>query len=141
LIPSIFVDTSYWVALFNLRDTARTEAATLAIDFDDYVWVTTDAVLFETLNWFSKADTALRVFVSESIEAIIANERIEIVTSGRNWLIATTEFYGKRKDKQWSGVDCFSMLVMESKNIQDVLTTDKHFRQAGFNVLMLEHSS
>jgi uncharacterized protein len=141
LIPSIFVDTSYWVALFNLRDTARTEAAALAIDFDDYVWVTTDAVLFETLNWFSKADTALRVFVSESIEAIIANERIEIVTSGRNWLIATTEFYGKRKDKQWSGVDCFSMLVMESKNIQDVLTTDKHFRQAGFNVLMLEHSS
>ncbi len=135
------MDTSYWVALFNLRDTARAEAEALATDFDDYVWVTTDAVLFETLNWFSKADTALRVFVSESIEAIIANERIEIITSGRNWLIATTEFYRKRKDKKWSGVDCFSMLVMESKNITDVLTTDKHFRQAGFNVLMLENSS
>ncbi len=136
MIPTVFVDTSYWVALFNLRDKARVEAQTLAIEYDNYVWVTTDAVLFETLNWFSKADAALRVFVAESIEAIIANERIEIVTSGRNWLIAATEFYRKRKDKQWSGVDCFSMLVMESKGIKEILTTDKHFQQAGFNVLM-----
>ncbi len=128
------------MALFNLRDKARAEAQNLATQYDDFVWVTTDAVLFETLNWFSKADVALRVFVSESIEAIIANERIEIVTSGRNWLIATTEFYGKREDKQWSGVDCYSMLVMESKDINDILTTDKHFRQAGFNVLMVDTS-
>ena len=138
MIPTVFVDTSYWVALFNLCDNARLEAQNLAIEYNDFVWITTDAVLFETLNWFSKADAALRVFVSESIEAIIANERIEIVTSGRNWLIATTEFYGKRKDKQWSGVDCFSMLVMESKGIKDILTTDKHFQQAGFKVLMLK---
>lgn len=136
MIPTIFVDTSYWVALFNLRDKARIEAQALAIEYDNYVWVTTDAVLFETLNWFSKADSALRVFVAESIEAIISNERIEIVTSGRNWLIAATEFYRKRKDKQWSGVDCFSMLVMESKGIKDILTTDKHFQQAGSNVLI-----
>ncbi len=136
MIPTIFVDTSYWVALFNLRDKARIEAQALAIEYDNYVWVTTDAVLFETLNWFSKADSALRVFDAESIEAIISNERIEIVTSGRNWLIAATEFYRKRKDKQWSGVDCFSMLVMESKGIKDILTTDKHFQQAGSNVLI-----
>ncbi len=140
MIPTVFIDTSFWVALFNLRDQERTRALTLAVKFENYAWVTTDAILFETLNWFSKSDSALRVFVAESIETLIINERIEIITSGKNWLIAVTEFYRKRKDKAWSGVDCFSMLVMESKGIKDVLTTDHHFRQAGFNVLMLEES-
>jgi uncharacterized protein len=138
LIPTVFVDTAFWVALFNLRDQNRSMALSLAVEYQNHVWVTTDAVLFETLNWFSKSDLALKVFVAESIEEMIVNERFDIVSSGRNWLIASTEFYKKRKDKHWSGVDCFSMLVMESKGIRDVLTTDHHFKQAGFNALMLE---
>ena len=83
MIPTVFIDTSFWVALFNLRDQERTRALTLAVKFENYAWVTTDAILFETLNWFSKSDSALRVFVAESIETLIVNERIEIITSGK----------------------------------------------------------
>ncbi len=79
-----------------------------------------------------------KVYVAEFLEGVFLHPHVDVVTGGRNWLIASTEFYRKRKDKAWSGVDCFSMLVMESKGIRDVLTTDHHFRQAGFNALMLE---
>jgi uncharacterized protein len=95
-------------------------------------------VFWETLNHYTKFPASQRVFVAEQIESFLRETNIEVVTSGKNWLIATTEFYRKRKDKQWSGMDCFSILVMETKGITDVLTTDKHFQQAGFNVLMVE---
>jgi predicted nucleic-acid-binding protein len=109
----VFVDTAFWVSLLN-------------------------AVFWETLNCYTKFPSSQRGFVAEQIELFLRETNIEVVTGGKNWLIATTEFYRKRKDKQWSGVDCFSMLVMESKGIIDVLTTDNHFKQAGFNALMVE---
>lgn len=39
------------------------------------------------------------------------------------------------KDKSYSFTDCLSFLVMERLGIQQVLTFDKHFIQAGFKVL------
>jgi uncharacterized protein len=134
----VFVDTAFWVSLLNQRDSLHSLTRELSVRYGNHLWVTTDAVFWETLNHYTKFPASQRVFVAEQIESFLRETNIEIVTSGKNWLIATTEFYRKRKDKQWSGVDCFSMLVMESKGITDVLTTDKHFQQAGFNILMVE---
>lgn len=120
------------------QDLGHELAQRLAKEFKRDGWVTTDAVLWETLNFFSRFSPAIRVSVAETLESLYTEPNIDIVTSGKNWLIAATEFYRKRPDKNWSGVDCFSMLVMESKGIKDVLTTDHHFKQAGFNALMLE---
>jgi predicted nucleic acid-binding protein len=44
--------------------------------------------------------------------------------------------YVNRPDKQWSLTDCISFVVMEREGIADALTGDKHFEQAGFNVLL-----
>ena len=41
-----------------------------------------------------------------------------------------------RPDKAWSLVDCCSFIVMQDRGISDALTTDHHFTQAGFNVLL-----
>jgi uncharacterized protein len=41
-----------------------------------------------------------------------------------------------RIDKQWSLVDCSSFVVMQEHQVTDVLTTDHHFQQAGFQVLL-----
>lgn len=134
----VFIDAAFWVSFINPQDQKYDLAQRLAKENEQAGWVTTDAVLWETLNFYSRFSPAIRVSVAETLESLYTEPNIDIVTSGKNWLIASTEFYRKRKDKAWSGVDCFSMLVMESKGIQDVLTTDHHFRQAGFNVLMLE---
>lgn len=134
----MFVDTAFWVSFINPEDRNYEFTQHLAKKYELAGWVTTDAVLWETLSFYSRFSPAIRVSVAETLEALYSESHIAIVTGGKNWLIAATEFYRKRPDKHWSGVDCFSMLVMESKAIQDVLTTDHHFKQAGFNALMLE---
>lgn len=37
-----------------------------------------------------------------------------------------------REDKGWSLTDCTSFVVMEERHINEALTTDRHFEQAGF---------
>jgi hypothetical protein len=44
--------------------------------------------------------------------------------------------FARRPDKQWSLVDCISFEIMRQRRITDALTTDHHFKQAGFNVLL-----
>jgi predicted nucleic acid-binding protein len=44
--------------------------------------------------------------------------------------------YRSRLDKEWGLTDCISFIVMEQRGITKALTTDLHFQQAGFAVLM-----
>lgn len=41
-------------------------------------------------------------------------------------------------DKEWGMTDCISFVVMQDMGIIDALTTDDHFRQAGFRALLIE---
>ncbi|HXH70688.1 MAG TPA: hypothetical protein VNI60_10205 [Pyrinomonadaceae bacterium] len=44
--------------------------------------------------------------------------------------------YQKRLDKGYSLTDCISMNICRERGIADVLTTDNHFIQEGFRVLL-----
>lgn len=46
--------------------------------------------------------------------------------------------YEDRPDKGWGLTDCISFVVMEEQGLRAAMTTDDHFRQAGFQVLMHE---
>jgi uncharacterized protein len=41
-----------------------------------------------------------------------------------------------RPDKEWSLVDCASFVVMRHIGLNEALTTDHHFEQAGFTYLL-----
>ena len=41
-----------------------------------------------------------------------------------------------RLDRERSITDCSSFLVMEQYGIREVLTSDRHFEQAGFSVML-----
>jgi predicted nucleic acid-binding protein len=49
----------------------------------------------------------------------------------------TRRFFLKHQDQAWSFTDCFSFRVMRTLRLRDALTTDAHFRAAGFNPLLL----
>ena len=46
------------------------------------------------------------------------------------------QFFTKHSDKQWSFTDCFSFCVMKERKIRRALAADKHFKQAGFQLLL-----
>ena len=50
-------------------------------------------------------------------------------------VFADTSFY-LAVDKEWSLTDCTSFVVMQEEGLTDALTTDHHFEQAGFTVLL-----
>jgi len=46
--------------------------------------------------------------------------------------------YKERTDKAWGLVDCFSFVVMKERRLKVALSFDEHFKQAGFEVPLLE---
>jgi hypothetical protein len=51
---------------------------------------------------------------------------------------AARTFMLKHLDQEFSFTDCASFVVMKELRLMDALATDKHFRIAGFNPLLLE---
>jgi hypothetical protein len=47
------------------------------------------------------------------------------------------KLFSQRPDKDWSLTDCISFVVMQDHSIQEALTTDHHFEQAGFLPLLM----
>ncbi len=48
------------------------------------------------------------------------------------------ELYSKRPDKIWSLTNCISFAVMREPGLEEALTGDHHFTQAGFRTLFAE---
>ena len=46
--------------------------------------------------------------------------------------------YQARTDKEWGLTDCLSFVLMEREGITQALSADVHFRQAGFEAMLLE---
>lgn len=129
----IFIDTQYVVALINQRDQFHRQAIELARKFDGRPFLTTDAVLIEIGNSLS------RQFRSEAvgiIDRFSTSDDIEIVRITPDVLASALAIYRSHDDKSWGMTDCISFVVMRQAGIQDVLTHDQHFTQAGFRALL-----
>jgi uncharacterized protein len=61
---------------------------------------------------------------------------VEIVPASTDLFRQGCELHAQRHDKEWSLADCTSFAVMKQRRIVDALTSDHHFAQAGFQVLM-----
>lgn len=66
----------------------------------------------------------------ERSEAIV----VESITLER--FAAAKAFFRKHADHGYSFTDCTSFVVMRELGLTDALTTDRHFSEAGFNVLL-----
>lgn len=64
---TVFADTGYWVALLNPRDELHDKATELSKSLDPVHIVTSEMVLTEVLDDFSKRGDYLRQAATESI--------------------------------------------------------------------------
>jgi predicted nucleic acid-binding protein len=75
----------------------------------------------------------MRRFVERLLQS---NPEVTIVTAIQEQFDRGFELFTRRPDKFWSLTDCISFVIMEELGLKDALTADKHFEQAGFNVLL-----
>jgi len=132
---AVFVDTAGWMACADGADTAH-QASWAARDAAleaGRMLVTTDYVADETLTllrlrlgvaaaeaWWEQVDRSPRLRWEQ-----IDHERFE----------KARQLFFRYRDKKFSFTDCTSFVVMRELRLTDVLSTDRHFRQMGFQIL------
>ena len=131
---TVFLDTSYLIALILQKDARHREALSAASRFSGR-FATTDLVLVEFANSLSLPPH--RTIVVSAIERIRADTSTSVISFTQAGLERALTLFKNRHDKSWGLIDCFSFVVMKEKRIHQALTFDDHFRQAGFETPLL----
>jgi len=132
----IFVDTSALIALGNKRDAFHLPAIRIREELKqtNRYLVTTSAILLEFGNSFSSV--ALKPVAIKFIEAIRQSKKWNCIDIDEVILKKGFELYKKVADKEWGLVDCTSIILAKDMGIHEIFTTDHHFEQAGFTILL-----
>lgn len=139
-MKTIYVDTAALVALGNKDDQWHEQAVQVSrqLTLTGCRFITTDAVLLEVGNTFSRAlykPVALRL-----IQTARQSPRWHCVPLDSDLLEKGLALFRTMSDKDWSLTDSISIVVASDLGITQVFTTDHHFTQAGFMIL-LRHTS
>lgn len=132
----VFVDTAYWIAQFDIRDQLHQKALDIESQIRGVRLVTSELVLIEFLNYFSKGGRQIREEASGTVQDILGLSGIQLIWQSRTLFEAGLTLYAARLDKGYSLTDCVSMVIMQQGGIRDVLTHDRHFTQEGFTILL-----
>jgi predicted nucleic acid-binding protein len=134
-VKALFVDTAGWMACADAADPAHRKARAARDEalLAGRLLMTTDYVVDETLTlvrvrlglaaaeaWWSQVEGSSRVR-HEAIDAMRAEK--------------ARAFFFRHRDKDYSFTDCTSFVVMREHRVREALTTDRHFKQAGFLTL------
>jgi predicted nucleic acid-binding protein len=131
----VFLDAGYVIALEASDDQHHAAVTQHWRQFSSALppLLTTTLVFSEIVTFFNcrrhhnkAAEIGARLLESPSVELIHVDEDLW----RRGW-----EYLVRHQDKTYSLTDCVSFLIMESRDVQTALTTDKHFEQAGFQRL------
>lgn len=133
-MKSVFIDTSFVIAMFTPEDKHHKQAVEIARDLFDYqkIWIT-DAVIYEIGNAFVKSNKKI---VAEFIQDCYNTDQIEVVKTDELLLLRALERYATYQDKDWSLTDCISFEVMKEYGIDTAYSSDHHFGQAGFKYML-----
>jgi hypothetical protein len=128
----LFIDTAYLLALFNQQDEWHDRALAWAGTIQGRLW-TTDYILLELADALAARARAQAIAVLNELQQA---KKLTLIRQSRRLFDRGLELYRQRRDKEWSLTDCISFVVMTDKRLQDALTSDHHFEQAGFRALL-----
>ena len=135
----VFLDTSCIVALLNRRDPYHERAK----EWDERLLaenaelVTHWGVVMEIADGFARLGRRAKGI--SLLDQLLNEQGYRVITLDDSLLRGGVELYKERQDKEWGLTDCVSFVLMTQEGIQDALTADIHFQQAGFNALLLEN--
>jgi predicted nucleic acid-binding protein len=128
-----FADTWYFIAIIDPYDQHHEKAMRIERTLCDKRLLTHEYVLGEFLTYFSGEGALARANAVETVRSIRRSH--EVVESTPALFELALNRYSSRLDKEYSFVDCMSMVLMEHRGITSVVTNDHHFRQEGFTVV------
>lgn len=131
----LFVDTAGWMACADAADPAH-EAARAGRD----QWLereghllTSDYVIDETLTLLRVRlgqDAAENWWHTMAASSRVRKEAIHVERAER-----ARGIFFRYRDKDFSFTDCTSFALMRELRLRQALTTDRHFQQAGFQLI------
>jgi uncharacterized protein len=129
----VFADAFYFVARLNRRDQHHQRVLNFSRDFHAKI-LTSDWVLMEVADALAESESRRRV--RDFILHLRQNTACEIIPASRELLDRALESYQQHADKQWTLTDCISFTIMRDRKVNEALTGDRHFEQAGFIALL-----
>jgi predicted nucleic acid-binding protein len=131
----IFVDTSYWVALRNRRDTHHVEALDLLERHGETPLVTSNHVRGETWTFLRRRSG--HGAAVEFLDALRASPRIDVLFAEEAVEAEALRWLRRHDEREYSFVDATSFLLMRSLRIRQALAFDGDFAAAGYTELRL----
>ena len=134
----VFIDTSQYIAIIDTRDRLHKLAHRI---FDRVAargasFVTTEPVLFEVLNYFSRYNAWYRTRAADFVAGLRNDPMHQVLPITPGLLDRAIALYKSRADQPYSLTDCASMEICRDLKITDVLTADTDFGNEGFAALL-----
>jgi uncharacterized protein len=134
MLPTVFADTFYWLALARPRDTWHAAVRRWTRANASTHIVTTDEVLTEFLNALAGTGPVGRAYAAATLHDIRNDPNVNVLPQTRPDFDAALTLYEARPGKGYSLTDCRSMLALRALGISEVLSNDHHFTQEGFTI-------
>jgi predicted nucleic acid-binding protein len=133
-MSSAFIDTSGWANAFDRRQPQHAEAVSAFQQMrqNQDTIITSNYVISELVALLQSPLRIPRLQIFTTIDTIKTTPYLNIIHIDPATDAAAWNLCKSRPDKAWSLVDCSSFILMQRQNIQFALTTDHHFKQAGF---------
>jgi predicted nucleic acid-binding protein len=128
-----FADTVYFLALLNPTDQLHRQARVLSLDPPGPL-LTTEFVLAEVGDALSRPENRSRS--TRLLQLLRTQPDVVVLPASSALFQLGCSLHAQRPDKEWSLTDCTSFVVMEQHGVTQALSSDHHFEQAGFRLLM-----
>ena len=135
-MKTVFADACYWIARFNPLDQLHKDACSLSNGLGNCRIVTSEMVLVEFVNGLGGLEQPLRAKAAEVVSALMNNPNVEVIPQTSMQFSSALQYFKQMRDKKWGLTDCASIQIMRDRELDEALTYDHHFEQAGFKALM-----
>jgi len=132
-MKTFFADTFFFLAALNPDDLAHPKAIA-AYRQPSCAFLTTAWMIIELADALAAQKT--RAAFVRFLEHLRRNPNIKVLPFDEDLSERGLQLYAQRPDKDWSLTDCISFVAMKEHNLNEALTGDHHFEQAGFKALL-----
>jgi len=135
MASEVLFDTSGFFALMDTSDATHRRSVTLVAErAGKFRPVTTEWIIGETCTLLIARQRPH--LIVRFLDYLDRSAALIVVNPDGTLLASAKSFIRKQAERGYSFVDCLSFCLMRERRIREALTTDDHFRKAGFEPLL-----